>query len=201
MYRTPINGTFRYVCGLYQQSHSQKCAHNHVDGLTVTRFALAAVQQQICAPAARRILEEKLRKRAQAEANSDTEGQILLTKSSELARIEANLKRAARNLTLTEDDFQFREMSAVVKKMQADKKACQDAISALESQTKSRSNIEDEIATILNSISRLQELASDSNNLPAIGSLFTLLNLLVFAIYTCAEEEEEEQETHRKQAG
>jgi hypothetical protein len=180
MYRTPFNGTFRYICGLYQKSHSQKCSYNHVDGITATRFALAAVQQQICSPAARRILEQKLRARAQAEISSDIEGQVLQTKRSELARIETNLKRAVRNLSLADDDFQFREISAVVKGMQAEKKACEQAISVQESQTKSKSNIEDEIATILNSMSQLQELASDSNNLPAIGSLFTQLNLRLY---------------------
>jgi Recombinase len=29
MYRQPYGQTFRYTCGLYQQSHGQKCEHNH----------------------------------------------------------------------------------------------------------------------------------------------------------------------------
>jgi hypothetical protein len=32
LYRQPYNGSFRYLCGLYQQSHGASCRHNHVDG-------------------------------------------------------------------------------------------------------------------------------------------------------------------------
>ena len=32
MYREPYNGTFRYTCGLYQQSHGASCLHNFVPG-------------------------------------------------------------------------------------------------------------------------------------------------------------------------
>jgi hypothetical protein len=41
MYRTSYGTSFRYTCGLYQQSHGQKCAHNHLDGPTAVRFLLS----------------------------------------------------------------------------------------------------------------------------------------------------------------
>ena len=32
LYRQSYGKTFRYLCGLYQQSHGKKCAHNHING-------------------------------------------------------------------------------------------------------------------------------------------------------------------------
>jgi hypothetical protein len=40
MYRVPAGASFRYTCGLYQQSHGQQCNPNHEGGLTATRFLL-----------------------------------------------------------------------------------------------------------------------------------------------------------------
>ena len=53
MYRQPYGQTFRYLCGLYQQSHGAKCKHNHVDGLTATRFLVGCVRQRVLSPALR----------------------------------------------------------------------------------------------------------------------------------------------------
>lgn len=39
LYRQPYSGSFRYVCGLYQQSHGANCEHNTVDGPTAMRLA------------------------------------------------------------------------------------------------------------------------------------------------------------------
>ncbi|MDB5387697.1 MAG: Resolvase domain protein [Planctomycetaceae bacterium] len=180
MYRTPRNGTFRYECGLYQQSHGQRCSCNHIDGMTATRFALAAVQQQICSPVAKDKIAERLRKRAQAEADSGAELQIIQNKRLEFERIEKDLKKVSRNLALAEDECQFRDISAVQKGLQAEKMACELEIAKLERQSKSRLNVEDEIAAILNSMGRLSELASESSNLPAIGKLFTQVNLRLY---------------------
>ena len=49
MYRQPYNGSFRYACGLYQQSHGAACKHNTVDGVRATRFLLACVRQRVLA--------------------------------------------------------------------------------------------------------------------------------------------------------
>jgi hypothetical protein len=45
MYRKPYLDSFQYACGLYQQSHGQQCAHNHIDGVTAARFTLSAIRQ------------------------------------------------------------------------------------------------------------------------------------------------------------
>jgi hypothetical protein len=50
MYRAPQGGSFRSTCGLYVQSHGQKCAHNHLDGPIAVRFLLSCVRQRVLAP-------------------------------------------------------------------------------------------------------------------------------------------------------
>ncbi len=50
LYRQPYGERFRYLCGLYQQSHGAECSHNHVDGLTATRFVLSCVRQHALSP-------------------------------------------------------------------------------------------------------------------------------------------------------
>jgi hypothetical protein len=70
MYRTPYNGSFRYTCGLYQQSHAAQCKHNHVDGAKAARFVLAAIRQRLLSPAMLARLEQRLRSRVQASGKS-----------------------------------------------------------------------------------------------------------------------------------
>src|SRR5207302_35645 len=57
LYRQPYNGSFRYLCGLYQQSHGAECKHNLVAGPVATQFVLGCVRQRVLAPAFRSKLE------------------------------------------------------------------------------------------------------------------------------------------------
>jgi DNA invertase Pin-like site-specific DNA recombinase len=180
MYRAPYNGSFRYVCSLYIQSHGQKCSHNHVNGPLASRFALAAVQQQICSPDAKKRLEELLLKRAQAEANSPPETQTLQLRKNHLDQIEKDLKCAGRNLARADDDAQYKAVSEVMKEMQNEKKACEQEIAVLERQSNKCGNYKDEVAMLMKSLDGLQELAADANNLQAIGQLFVRVNLRMF---------------------
>ena len=46
MYRAPYKDGFRYVCGLYGQSHGQACSHDHIDGMIASRFLIGQIQQR-----------------------------------------------------------------------------------------------------------------------------------------------------------
>jgi Recombinase len=101
MYRQPNKDYFRYLCGLYQQSHGAKCKHNHVDGLLATRFLLGCVRHRLLAPGLRALLEQKLRaiaKREQARTRPDS---LLAARQSALAAVQANrelVQRQAKEL-------------------------------------------------------------------------------------------------------
>lgn len=180
MYRAPYNKGFRYVCGLYQQSNGDRCSHNHVDGITATRFALASVQQQLCSPAAMRKLEDRLRKRAAAEANAPGESQLLQAKQIELERSENNLKLAFRNLALAKNENHHRAISDVVTELQLEVEGCQKELASLREKAKTRVNTQDEVKSLLKTVERLNQLADDSSNLGAIAELFDKLNLRMF---------------------
>lgn len=180
MYRAPYQGSFRYVCGLYQQTNGDRCSHNHVDGITATRFALATIQQQIYSPSAKQKLEDRLRKRAAAEATAPTEMHSLHAKEVELKEIEKNLKRAVRNAALEDDESRFRLLSGVVGELQQEVEACQKEIAALQKKLKSRSKSEDEVTLLMNTLGTLNQLANDSNNLGGLAELFDKLNLRMF---------------------
>ncbi|MDB5391721.1 MAG: hypothetical protein JWM11_7367 [Planctomycetaceae bacterium] len=179
MYRCTYQDSFRYRCSLYEQSHGQQCSHNHVDGEIATRFALAAVQQQICAPEARKKLEDRLRKRAEAEADSSGAIQFLKAKEAQFARIDQDLKQTGRNLARAKDD-QFKAISEYFDELKSQKEACQKEIAELQKQVRVRVNPEDEVAAMLKFAQNLYQLAEDSSNLPAIGELFTKLNIRMF---------------------
>ncbi len=179
MYRIPYQNTFRYRCGLYETSHGQQCSHNHVDGVIATRFALAAVQQQICSPEARKKLEARLRKRAEAEARSPGALQILKAKELDLARIENDLKQATRNLARANDD-QFHAISEYFDELKVQRDTCRTEIAELRRHSSVRVNPEDAVAAMLKFADKLYQLAEDSNNLPAIGELFKKLNIRMF---------------------
>ena len=48
MYRAPHKDGFRYTCGLYQQSHGQKCEHNHLDGMMASPLYRIAPARPRC---------------------------------------------------------------------------------------------------------------------------------------------------------
>lgn len=179
MYRIPYQETFRYRCGLYETSHGQQCSHNHVDGMIASRFALAAVQQQICSPEARKKLEVRLRKRAEAEASSQEQVQLLKAKELELDEIEKDLKQVARNMARAKDD-QFEAISEYFDELKAKRDACEKEITELRRHSAVRKNPEDEVAAMLKLTEKLHLLAEDAGNLPALGQLFNTLNVRMF---------------------
>lgn len=180
MYRTPYKDSFRYVCGVYQQSNGDRCSHNHVDGMTATRFAIAAVQQMICSPTAKQKLEDRLRKRAAAEARAPADSRLLPGKQTLLNQIQKNLKLAHRNLALAKDENQHRAISEVVSELQRDLESCEREIATLQKIAKSRVSAEDQVASLRKMIVGLSQLAADCSNLGGIAELFDKLNLRMF---------------------
>jgi hypothetical protein len=113
MYRQPYGGRFRYLCGLYQQSHGAACRHNWVDGVAATRFLLACVRQRVAAPADRAKLEEKLRAIARRELGPGGSNEALAVQRGELAAVRRQKETAGRNMALATSPEQLRAMQGV----------------------------------------------------------------------------------------
>src|SRR5207249_334153 len=87
MYRQPYNQRFRYLCGLYQQSHGAECKHNCIDGLLATRFLLSCLRQRILAPSLRAKLVQKLRAIAERELSSQSAEESFARTRAALAEV------------------------------------------------------------------------------------------------------------------
>jgi hypothetical protein len=105
MYRVPRGNGFHYTCGLYQQSHGQRCNHNHSDGPTAARYALAALRQLLFAPVTRNLLEQKRKERCSAlpEVNPVESG--LEKTQIALKSVQAKLANATQNMVTAEPEF------------------------------------------------------------------------------------------------
>jgi hypothetical protein len=117
LYRQPYKDSFRYLCGLYQQSHGAKCKHNHVDGLVATRFLLACVRQRFLAPARRTRLEQKVRAIAQREQTRARPDSLLAAQQAALAGVQAKRERAGQNLALAEGPDQYQAVAHIFEEL------------------------------------------------------------------------------------
>lgn len=180
MYRAPYNGSFRYVCAMYTQSHGARCSHNHIDGLTATRFALAAIRQRICLPSSIEKLEKLIRKRASQELQSTSNQTELKSRRAELDRIRCDIDRAGENLARANDDFQFNQISKFIEKLRTSESVCLTEIATLDRQSMSASNLETELAAALSLVRDLEKLAAADQNLGGLSQLFQQLNLQLF---------------------
>lgn len=107
MYRQPYCGSFRYVCGRYQQTHGQEYSHNHVDGPRATRVVLASIRQRLLPPDQLDRLKQKLRQRAGQAAQNDATGAQLKIKQLELDQVQAQLVIVQRNMAMAASQDQF----------------------------------------------------------------------------------------------
>jgi hypothetical protein len=181
MYRTPYAGAFRYTCGLYMQSHGQRCAHNHIDGPTAVRFLLSCVRQRVLAPRALAKLEARLRERAQQEAAGDVAAQALRSREAALAALRAQLERVRRNLALAETPEQYRAVAAQFEDFTRQEKALQEEIDALRRQAGQGTDVQAEVSAALALLRRLTEWAAQAEDYVAVTELFRQVNVRLFA--------------------
>jgi hypothetical protein len=177
MYREPYQGSFRYKCGLYQQSHGSRCRHNHVHGPTATQFLLSCIRQRILAPSIRTKLEERLRRIAALECGT-TQPPKPDPKRSSLADLERKLDRAKQNMALAANEEQFRAVAAVIEQMRQQRDALQAELRSTE--VVIRADPEAEVAAALGLMNRLGELAERSDDFSRLGELFSRVNARLF---------------------
>jgi len=181
MYRTPVGKkSFHYTCGYYQQSHGQACAHNHIDGTLLTRFALAAIRQRLFKPGMRERLEARLRMKFQVGASAK-EG-ICQTKQAQmdLTELESQLKTAMKNLALEKDSVIYVEMKTIVMEMQSRRDQLKSKIQRQSAASPEPPSIEAKVAAALQEFDQLPGLADDPENLPAIGELFQRVDVQLY---------------------
>ena len=180
MYREPYNGKFRYKCGLYQQSHGAKCDHNHVDGLTATRFVLSCVRQRLLSQTLLPKLERRLTALAEHDMAATQPTHQLEERRSALAQVTRDLERAGRNLALAETESQHKVIAAVFDQLEEQRTSLQTEITSLESSAPASGDPETEVEAALQLVQQLTELARDKDNLKTACEVIRLANVHLF---------------------
>lgn len=197
MYRQPYNGSFRYLCGLYQQSHAARCAHNHIDGPHAVRFVLGCLRQQVLSPRLMQKLEQRLVQRARQEHQPDQDGQEA-ARQAQLAELKRKLERVNRNLGLAETDEQLKAMLATQKQLREQHDALETLLARGEQTRPAAASVQAEVDKALAALGRLTDLAGDDSDYAAIGELFRQVNVRLFLRF---DEVQQKKRTVTKVAG
>ena len=184
MYRQPYQESFRYMCGLYQQSHGAKCKHNCMDGLRATRFLLGCIRQRLLTPTRKAKLEQKLRTIAERERGRRRSDAALTAKQAALAAVRAKRQRAGENLGLAEGPDQYRAVAAVFEQLQQQERTLEAELRPLEQLAGKTGDLDAEVAAALAGLDRLADRASTPQDLGGIGQLFQQVNARLFLQFT-----------------
>jgi hypothetical protein len=180
MYRQPYNGSFRYLCGLYQQSHAAQCRHNHVDGKASARFLLSCVRQRVLPATVRAKIEQKVRARGERELARTQPDSLIAAQKAALVELRRKQELASKNLALAESAEQHRAIASVFDQLSQDAQRIEANLRETERSADVSRDLEREVAAALARIGRIAELASDPTNLESIGELIRFLNARLF---------------------
>jgi hypothetical protein len=179
LYRQPSGRSYRYLCGLYQQSHGARCTHNHVDGPRAVSFLLDAVRQRILHADVRSRLERKVRDLVQTrDVASETVQRIPAMRAS-LARLDHELELVAKNMALAESDAQRQATATVFDQLHRERERLVASIDDA-GDAREPSDPEAEVAASLSLLDRLAQMASEPLAARLIGELFAIVNARIF---------------------
>jgi Recombinase len=183
MYRAPYNGGFRYVCGLYTQSHGQRCNHHHVDGIGASRFLVSCIWKQgVLSPRIRQRVHERLSELIAARHATDGSPDVVASLKKQQLEVRAQLPIVERNLGLAESAEVFRSVSKTFQELKAREQRLAQELATATSATRTQEPNQQLMAAI-DILDRLPELAADPANLGAVTTAFNLLNVRLFASF------------------
>ncbi len=180
LYRQPYNKKFRYLCGLYQQSHGAKCSHNHVDGPTATRFMLGCVRQRALSPQRLQKLERRIRQLAAADQNDNRVEQEVAQKQAELSEVEAQRDQAKKNLARAKTDEQYEAVACIFDQLSDRAKSIEAEITVAQRQLTTTTDADSAVDMAMEIVHQLTCLARDGEDLGAARQIFDLLNARLF---------------------
>lgn len=180
MYRIPRKDSFSYVCGFYQQAGGQACSHNHVEGVTATKFALAAIQQRLLKPGMLERLEAKLRNRVAATPQESSAAEAVGRKQGEINALRVQLATVEHNMALASTAASLRSIEKMFVTLQDKEKGLAVELEQLKSSISAAPTPESQIQAALSVARSLPQLAQNSKNLAAIGQLFQAVNVQLY---------------------
>ena len=180
MYREPYNGSFGYKCGLYQQSHGQKCTHNHVDGPTATQFLLSCLRQRLFAPRMMELIEQKLINLARKDNTKTAHEGDLVEKKNTLAKINQDIDKITRNMALSDTDAQYKALAVVFNEYTQRKAAQEVDIAQAKTEPQRPVDWQCEVDLAIALFRRLPDLAANGDDWASITELFRQTNAQLF---------------------
>ncbi|MDA0589239.1 MAG: recombinase family protein [Planctomycetota bacterium] len=180
MYRTPHVETYRYKCGCYMQSHGTKCAHNTVDGPTATRFVIDSLRQRIGTPRLREKLQRRLRSLAEQESAEPAWEQELSAKQTELAQLDADLDKVARNLALADGKKQHDAISQIFDELMERRANLEKEVGELEGRSGRTGDLNSEVDVAMSLLETLSEGTSEGPTGIVAREIFDLANARLF---------------------
>lgn len=180
LYRQPYREAFRYVCGLYQQSHGAQCSHNHVDGPTATRFMLSCIRQRALSPRRLQKLEDRIRQLAAADQQDSRVEQEIARKRAELSDVEGQRDQVSQNLARSKTDEQYRAIAAVFDQLSDQANSIRAEIADAEGQLANTGNADAAVETAMEIVHQMTQLARNCEDMGAARQVFGLLNARLF---------------------
>jgi hypothetical protein len=180
MYRHPYQQSFRYLCGLYSQSHATQCRHNHVDGPLATRFLLSCIRQRLLTPGFRSRLERRIRQLADRNRDQDGKRSVATTTRAALAELTRKRDRIAMNLALAENPEQHKAIATIFDQVSHEEKDLEFQLREAEKSVKNTPDLENVISAALEDFDHLADLAANDTDLGAAGEVFRQLNARLF---------------------
>jgi hypothetical protein len=180
LYRQPYGKSFRYLCGLYQQSHGAKCSHNHVNGETAARFVLSCIQQRALTPQRLRKLEARIRQLADGEQRDNQQQQEIARKRAELAEVEPQRDQASNNLARAKTDEQYQAIATVFDQLSKQVASLQAEIVAAEARTTTANEADSAVDAAMAIIHQMTNLVREGEDLVSARQLFGLVNVRLF---------------------
>ena len=177
LYRQPYNGSYRYCCGLYQQSHGSACGHHHVDGPTAVRVVLACLRQRALSPAMRDKVRAKLEGMARREAASGPSDRAAGLRR-ELEDVRRRGERAGENLAMADGADQRRAIARVFDKLKEQER---DLERQLATATPAATfDPAAEVAAAMAALDDIETAADRSADPAAVKGLFDRVNARLF---------------------
>jgi hypothetical protein len=188
MYRGRYKGSFRYTCGLYQQTDAQKCDHNHIDGPAAVRFVLGCIRQRLLAPGLLKKLEARLAQIAIAELADDRPAKEIRSKQDALAGVKVQLEKVSRNMALADTPDQRTATAVVFEELRGQLQKLEAELQILEKASPRPTDPQAEVAKAMALVRRLADLGQDEENYAAIGEVFAGVNARLFLRFAKVEQ-------------
>ena len=182
MYRAPYNGSFRYGCGLYTQSHGAKCGHHHIDGPKAIRLVTNCIVQKVITPGGMTKLRERLEALAAAEAEKPV-ADVSTDIRQKLLQLQTEQAKVERNMALSETPEERKAVARIFNKNLNDIAQLEQQLSQTQVAVRPPDR-QTELNSALAVLKRLPELLSQRDNMASVTAAFNLVNARMYLGFT-----------------